>query len=711
MNQNRKSFNRKILTTIIPTISAVFIICSTIIYIHLKNYFENEGIKTLQLLASDFAHKLETEFIAFTTIERQFNTVFSNFEKINVNDRRTFFVDLAHNIISENEKITGLWADFDKNAIDGRDAQFKFVGVFPRSGRFNFCWHRFEGTLSFIEEHPEKLVEDLLNEPYYSLAREKKKTVFVEPYYDNYSGLSSKQQSNGVFITSIVSPVFRNDTVIGVTGIDISLPDYIRMANEITVYNSGYVLLYSTDGKYLAHSDSDLIGKSILDNRKYDSTFIDSVFNKILAKKGFSLDFINFRGIRMLYYYHPINIGIPGSELMLSIAVPYSEIIAEANQTLAFILVLFIIILTFGIVLTIINSKKISKPLKKLTAEAQKIINGDLSFHFEDNNSSKELNSIATAMITVNQTIQMFLSEISRIIFAATQGRLNTWSDSTKFKGVYSDLMEEINEMISMFREPLSMMADVVYVVEYPSLKFLSVTGDNQAGLEIDASDFIDKTVKEMFPAESADKLINQVEIMLKEHFTGILDIPKSTVEISKLNKDGSTIWLEVVFKILFNAANRPNKIIMVARNINKRKEQELKLVESDKILTAITENSNDLIWIVDAKTMKYTFESLNSEFIHGYSAEDIKAGKRTFANSFSPETIQMINNIIVEKVAQFKRGEISSLRTVFEAPLLCKDGSTVWVEISASAILDAAGNPDEFYGVTRILAERGKNL
>ena len=134
-----------------------------------------------------------------------------------------------------------------------------------------------------------------------------------------------------------------------------------------------------------------------------------------------------------------------------------------------------------------------------------------------------------------------------------------------------------------------------------------------------------------------------------------------------------------------------------------------MKLIDTEKKFKAISKNSLDLIWIIDAKTMQYTFQSDAATKIHGYTPDEVVNGKFTISHFYSPNQIKFIENLIKEKTELIKQKKIDKFTATYETPLIRKDGKSIWVEISASATPDKDGNLIEFFGTTRVIDDRKK--
>jgi PAS domain S-box-containing protein len=73
----------------------------------------------------------------------------------------------------------------------------------------------------------------------------------------------------------------------------------------------------------------------------------------------------------------------------------------------------------------------------------------------------------------------------------------------------------------------------------------------------------------------------------------------EESVEIRYKKKDGTWIWLEIRGKKFTDLNGKPKGII-ISRDITKRKKAEQNLIESEKLLSTVLENSPDTILMID---------------------------------------------------------------------------------------------------------------
>lgn len=128
-------------------------------------------------------------------------------------------------------------------------------------------------------------------------------------------------------------------------------------------------------------------------------------------------------------------------------------------------------------------------------------------------------------------------------------------------------------------------------------------------------------------------------------------------------------------------------------------------LQKSEEKFRIITENSSDIIWHLD-KDFCTTYISHADEQMRGFKQEEVIG---TYLWSIlKPEGIQMLKEANEKRLIMDSEGE-KSASVIYEFEEICKDGSWVWVEATAIAYYDSAGNITGYYGVTRDISARKK--
>ena len=207
-------------------------------------------------------------------------------------------------------------------------------------GGFSFSRekNRWEGVVpSFNRRSPIDLSKydskDISNVGWYYIPVERRNPTWIEPYID---------PTFQTYVISYVSPIYFENKLVGVVGMDIDFEFLIHEIRRMTVYDYGFVYLIDRHNRVLYHKD-------------YKQGEIFSKNEDFQEKET--------------YLTNGIWIGI---------AVPLSYVYNERNNLLMYIVCIMLIVTIIASYLSIYLASRGIKPLMFLTEAAQKIANGNL---------------------------------------------------------------------------------------------------------------------------------------------------------------------------------------------------------------------------------------------------------------------------------------------------------------------------------------------
>ena len=238
---------------------------------------------------------------------------------------------------------------------------------------------------------------------------ETKKTILTEPYVDSASGK---------MILSAVSPVYdkSTSTVIGATGMDISLEHMTNIMSEYVIGQNGHILLFSGEGTILYHANKDYIQKNIADT-KISQNAVDAVIS------GNEL-FLKYKADGVTKYGAVDSIGETGYVVLSNMP------LLEFYSTLIAMVIALIVIFSVGILLIAISIKKsaanLTKPILELNHTAQQLASGDLDVHLHIT-SQDEIGQLGESFQkTVNRLKQyiVYIDETAEVLAQIADGKL-----------------------------------------------------------------------------------------------------------------------------------------------------------------------------------------------------------------------------------------------------------------------------------------------
>jgi len=179
----------------------------------------------------------------------------------------------------------------------------------------------------------------------------------------------------------------------------------------------------------------------------------------------------------------------------------------------------------------------------------------------------------------------------------------------------------------------------------------------------------------------------------------------KYDVDYRHRHKSGEYRWQNSKGQAIFDESGKPIKMIGCISDITERKQMEEALRESEARYRLLTENTSDLIWTVDLG-LRYTYMSPAITRMRGYTAEEIVGVP--IKETMTPASLEVARRTLAEQLAMERmEGADPNRSAKMELEMYCKDGSTIWTEMSMVFLRDSDGKPVGILGVTRDITER----
>jgi diguanylate cyclase (GGDEF)-like protein/PAS domain S-box-containing protein len=145
--------------------------------------------------------------------------------------------------------------------------------------------------------------------------------------------------------------------------------------------------------------------------------------------------------------------------------------------------------------------------------------------------------------------------------------------------------------------------------------------------------------------------------------------------------------------------------IQVTGRDISERKQMEEALRESGARYRLLAENTSDLIWTVDL-SLCYTYMSPAITRMRGYTPEEVVGVP--IKETMTPASLEAARKTLAEQLAMERmEGADPNRSAKLELEMYCKDGSSIWTEMSMVFLRDSDGKPVGILGVTRNISER----
>lgn len=258
-----------------------------------------------------------------------------------------------------------------------------------------------------------------------------------------------------------------------------------------------------------------------------------------------------------------------------------------------------------------------------------------------------------------------------------------------KTEAQYHLLAENTSDMIWIY----NMEEDIF---EYVSQSFERLTGYTVDEITHQGLPILMKPDSLMKYKETLQKMIVRLKQEQMEYYTDIIKFSC---------KDGTSLWVEVNTKFLYNRITDHLDLVGVTRDITERKITEDKLFESEERYKRIVTGVTDYLYTVKVKNGE-AVETIHHEgcfAVTGYTPEEFKANPDLWIDMVLPEEREMI----MDRFSRILKG--INLPPA-EYRIKCKDGTIRWISNSAITKYDPKGRLVSYDGVIKDITER-KNL
>ena len=123
--------------------------------------------------------------------------------------------------------------------------------------------------------------------------------------------------------------------------------------------------------------------------------------------------------------------------------------------------------------------------------------------------------------------------------------------------------------------------------------------------------------------------------------------------------------------------------------------------------LKFIYENIQDVVWVLDIRTRKFTYVSPSIYNLRGYTSEEVM--KQKIEDTLTPDSKSKIVGLLDILIKEFRKTNNKSIH-IGEVEQYHKDGSTVWTEVVGTFITNEENNIVEILGVSRNITQRKKS-
>jgi len=279
---------------------------------------------------------------------------------------RTVFDRILGETMANNPGLSGAWAGYEPNALDGRDDEFKSKdATTDETGRYLTYWYDFKDKNGLSKFHLQYYTGP--SALYYTEPLTKNRPYITEPTVYNIEG-------KDVLLTSLTVPIREGDKAIGVVGTDVQMGDIWTQLADVKPLETGSVYVISNDGRWVAHPDAKILGKPAADTYPFLKNALSAIKSGNTAEIRSETGTDGEPSVHLLI---PMPIGETGQPWSVMVNLPEEQIAATANSLQRSIILGGTLLVIVLIIALWFVARGISGPLKAMTRTMQMIVDGE----------------------------------------------------------------------------------------------------------------------------------------------------------------------------------------------------------------------------------------------------------------------------------------------------------------------------------------------
>lgn len=235
------------------------------------------------------------------------------------------------------------------------------------------------------------------------------KALWSEPYFDEGGG----NELMTTYSVPFYSQDGRNDSLIGVITADVSLKWLQEIVSQIKIFETGFAFLISQKGTIITHPDTSYVmDESIFTlAEKFNDPDLKKIGEEMIAgnEDFVPLDSKFHEGKCWIYYTH-----LQNNDWSLGFVFPENELYADLHKLNQTLIIMTIAGLAFLLLLIVIISNRVTRPLHNLANIAEGFGKGNFELKIPSNNTNDEVGTLNRSFAHMQSALKEYIENLKQ---------------------------------------------------------------------------------------------------------------------------------------------------------------------------------------------------------------------------------------------------------------------------------------------------------
>jgi len=519
--KNAKTIKSKLMLILFIVITLLLSLTGTIITTTVNNSFTNNEKEILYETSESISNEAELFFERYVTIVKQMT---------NDKNIQDFLVRA-----DENDDIWSL-EDFDviRNTLKETKKMENDIILSAYIAEDNPSYYI--NNLSGLSDS----TYDIKNEEYYVTITEGIINI-SEPYID---------AGTGYMVISITAPVYANNKIVGLTGINISIDALTKVVGEYKLGETGYFSLLSKNNIIASHKDAANISKPI-----NDIGISKDLLNSINEQKDVIVD---YKYNKNSYLGNSVLIGDTGWKVVS--AMPKDEFTKDTKALVGIIIIIYVLAILILSTIMYVVIGVITKPIKKITEITNKLADGELDVEM-DIKSNDEIGELAKSIDSLTKRLKSYIVYINESVNV-----LDEFAKGNLVMDLHNDYDGEFVKLKDALINVSDILKDTIGKIKFSSESINANAEQVSSGAQILAQG----TTEQASAIEELSAEINEIYQAIVTNAKNAENAGRTAIEALKEVDKGNAQMNEMLqaMEEIRNSSNKISKIIKVIDDI-----------------------------------------------------------------------------------------------------------------------------------------------